>query len=279
MLTMRTQQALSMMVRSRTPSFVLVGARGYAPAFFCTHCSEVRRCVVCESVASDDATCRRCGATLGLCRNCGQQGFAPIGAGIGRVVNEISSFVGDGVVGTTKDDFLITVGSERDLIDCGPVGLAVVVDADGMAGAPHYRAREDALRLMVRTAQKVSRGVGHRMIVQTGASASRVVDVLVAGRSDRFIAEEANIRKAASFPPYGELIAIEVDQRKDADEVLRDSLGSTATILGPAPMKDLDRWLIQGGSLDTARIALRTAVGLLRAKGAKVRVDADPIDL
>ncbi|MCZ7533206.1 MAG: hypothetical protein M5U23_07350 [Acidimicrobiia bacterium] len=279
LVTRRTKQALSMMARSRTPSFVLVTARGYAPAFLCTSCSGVRRCEVCEAVATDATACRRCGATLGPCRNCGRQRFAPIGAGIGRVVSEIASFAGDGVVGSVKDDALITVGSERDLIDCGPVGLAVVIDADGMAGAPHYRAGEDALRLMARTAQKVSRGVGHRMMVQTGPNASRVVKALVAGRSDRFLAEEAATRKAAGFPPYGELIAVEVAQHEGADKVLRESLGDTATVLGPAPMQDRDRWLIQGEHLDTARIVLRTAVGLLRARGAKVRVDADPIDL
>ncbi len=279
LVTRRTQQALSIMVASRTPSFVLVNARGYAPAFLCTQCSGVRRCEVCENVASDDTTCRRCGAKLGPCPDCGQQRFAPIGAGIGRVVSEIASFAGDGVVGTASDDALITVGSERDLIDGGSVGLAVVVDADGMAGAPHYRANEDALRLLVRTAQKVRRGVGNRMIVQTGPNASRVVEALVAGRSDRFVTDEAAIRKSASFPPYGELIAVEVDQYDGADEVLRGALGDTATVLGPAQMKDRERWLIQGESLERARIVLRTAVGLLRARGAKVRVDADPIDL
>lgn len=117
------------------------------------------------------------------------------------------------------------------------------------------------------------------MMVQTGPNASRAVKALVAGRSDRFLAEEAATRKAAGFPPYGELIAVEVAQHEGADKVLRESLGDTATVLGPAPMQDRDRWLIQGEHLDTARIVLRTAVGLLRARGAKVRVDADPIDL
>ncbi|KAA3635942.1 MAG: hypothetical protein DWP92_10270 [Armatimonadetes bacterium] len=279
LLTQRTRQALSIMVGSRTPSFVLVGARGYAPAFLCTQCSAVRLCRSCETVASDAETCRRCGARLGRCAACGADRFAPVGAGIGRVVNEIGAFAGDGAVGTASDDALITVGSERDLIESGPVGLAVVVDTDGMAGAPHYRASEDALRLLARTAQLVTRGDGHRMIVQTGAKTSRVVAALVAGRADRFLADEASLRKAAAFPPYGELIALEVDESEGVDELLREALTDLATVRGPAPMKDRERWLIQGDNLDNARVALRSTVGLLRARGAKVRVDADPIDL
>lgn len=279
LITERTRRALLGMVRSRTPSFVLVGARGYAPAFLCTQCSAVRRCRTCDHVASDATTCRRCGATLAPCPECGQERFAPIGAGIGRVVSEIASFAGRGVVGTVTEDALVTVGSERDLLACGPVGLAVVVDTDGMAGAPHYRASEDALRLLVRTAQKVSRGDGHRMLIQTGAKATRVVEALVSGRSERFLRDEAAIRKSASFPPYGELLAVEADHGGEANQVLRSALGDTATVHGPASMRDRQRWLIQGGSLDQARIHLRSAVGLLRSKGLRVRIDADPIDL
>lgn len=279
LITERTRRALLGMVRARTPSFVLVAARGYAPAFLCTQCSAVRRCPTCDHVASDATTCRRCGGELTPCPECGQQRFAPIGAGIGRVVSEIASFAGAGVVGTTADDALVTVGSERDLLACGPVGLAVVVDTDGMAGAPHYRAGEDALRLLVRTAHKVSRGDRHRMLIQTGAKATRVVEALVSGRSERFLRDEAGIRKSASFPPYGELLAVETDHGSDADQVLRTGLGDTATIHGPAAMQDRQRWLIQGANLDEARIRLRSAVALLRAKGLRVRIDADPIDL
>jgi hypothetical protein len=39
------------------------------------------------------------------------------------------------------------------------------------------------------------------------------------------------------------------------------------------------RWLIQGKNLDPARLALRPVLSTLRNKGAKVRVDVDPIDL
>jgi hypothetical protein len=61
--------------------------------------------------------------------------------------------------------------------------------------------------------------------------------------------------------------------------VIRSALADMATVRGPAEMRDRSRWLISGETLTDARIALRGVVDGLRSKGAKVRVDADPIDL
>jgi hypothetical protein len=52
-----------------------------------------------------------------------------------------------------------------------------------------------------------------------------------------------------------------------------------ATVLGPAPGPVGERWLIQGTDLHRTRILLRSAVQTLRDAGARIRVDADPIDL
>ena len=279
LLTERTSTAISMAVKAGIPVFVLVTARGYAPAFRCVSCSALRRCLVCHTTASQDSRCRRCDEPLGSCMECGASRFAPLGAGIGRVVDEIATFVGHGLVGTSGDGLGVTVGSERDLVDLGNIGLGVGLDVDGMAGAPHYRASEDALRLIVRLAHRVSRGASHRVLVQTSATDQAVVTALVAGHSDTFIEEETAIRKAASFPPFGELVAIEVRDGQNADETLRKAIGALGTLRGPATMADRDRWLIQGQDLTAAKIALRSAVGVLRSQGARVRVDADPIDL
>jgi hypothetical protein len=60
--------------------------------------------------------------------------------------------------------------------------------------------------------------------------------------------------------------------------VLRAAVAD-ATVLGPAPGPIGERWLIQGADLHRTRILLRSAVQILRDGGARVRVDADPIDL
>jgi hypothetical protein len=52
-----------------------------------------------------------------------------------------------------------------------------------------------------------------------------------------------------------------------------------AQVLGPADHRGRMRWLLQGSDLTSARVAVRSVVGRWRDGGARVRVDADPIDL
>ena len=59
---------------------------------------------------------------------------------------------------------------------------------------------------------------------------------------------ESGLRRAAAFPPYGEL-------------------------------RDRTRWLLQGADLTDAKVRLRPLVRTLRDAGHRVRVDVDPIDL
>ncbi len=277
LLTERVKTAIKGTVRSDKPAFILVGSRGYAPAFRCTNCGTVRRCANCSSAASRDQACRRCGLELGNCSECGIDRFQPLGAGVGRVIDDIAGVVGGDTVGRPEDERLVTVGTERDLIGVRDTGLSVAVDADGLTMAPHYRASEDALRLLVRLAQTVGRG--GRCIVQTAEPHQPVLDVLLKGRSEDFLAAELSARTRFGFPPAGSLIAIETDGVHDAGKLLEDHVAPHATVMGPAAVGSRLRWLIQGKDLSRARLALRPVLNTLRSNGARVRVDVDPIDL
>ena len=77
----------------------------------------------------------------------------------------------------------------------------------------------------------------------------------------------------------GELIAIDVrDAPAGFGEHLTRAAGD-AVVLGPAGTPDGERWLVQGSDLRHIRIRLRSLVQGWRDAGARVRVDADPIDL
>lgn len=277
LLTETAKTAIKGTTRSGKRVFVLVGSRGYAPAFRCTKCGTVRRCTNCASAASRDQACRRCGWELGQCSECGSGTFQPLGSGVGRVISDIAGVVGEDVVGRPEDERLVVVGTERDLIGVGQVGLAVAVDIDGLTMAPHYRASEDGLRLLVRLAQTVGRG--GRCMVQTAEPHQPVVNALLKGRSEGFLAEELSARGRFGFPPAGSLVAIETDGLHDAGTLLEKHVSPHATIMGPAEVGSRMRWLIQGKDLSRAKLALRPVLNTLRSRGAKVRVDVDPIDL
>lgn len=274
----RTSAAISATVRRRETVFVLVPTRGYAPAFRCISCGELRRCARCDTAATRTGDCRRCGAPLTACANCGRQRFEALGAGLGSVRDAIARSVGDDV-GFIADQKLVTVGSERDLVNHPDVSLAVAVDIDGMAHAPTFRASEDSFRLLVRLANVVQKGKGNRLVIQTAAADQPIVDALRSGRSESFLKDLMSERRKSVFPPVGELIALEIDRAVPVGEAVTEAIGASARVLGPAPMQDRDRWLIQAPDLTDTRVALRTLVGTLRDKGARVRVDVDPIDL
>lgn len=201
--------------------------------------------------------------------------------GIGTVRDDLARVVGN-QVGAAGEGCLITVGTERDLIGIEDLALAVAVDFDGVALAPNYLAGESALRLLVRLAGTVARGRGHRCIVQTSDPGQPVVRALRSGNATDFLSGETSLRRRAGFPPYGQLLALEIaheDEESALDERLRVAVGAEATVLGPAPMPDRSRWLLQARDLSAAKVSLRDFVRSVRDRGGRVRVDVDPIDL
>ena len=274
----RVRRAVSIAANEGRRCFVLVHRRGYAPAFRCVRCRTIRRCPECGSAADRGDVCRRCGSQLGVCVECGASRFEPLGAGVGRIVDDLKRLVRD-LVGTIDDPTMaIQVGTERDLPRIAPVDLAAAIDIDGVMLAPHYRAAEDAVRLVARLAGKVRKGRGNRCMVQTGMPDHSAIAAMRSGHPMPFLRNELETRSAEGFPPAGELIAVSVRGAvPEADQQLREAVG--AGVHGPAVGDDSTRWLVQGGNLREPKIRLRSVVQRWRDRGARVRIDVDPIDL
>ncbi len=261
-------------------AFVFVRARGYAPAFRCGQCRALRRCPECGARAERSPECARCGAVIGVCPECGGAAFEPLGAGVGRITDELSRLLGPDQVGGVDAGRPVTVGTERDLVGPAPVDLAVIIDADGLVLAPHYRAGEDALRLLARVAGAVRRGSGRRCMVQTATPSDSVIEALRRGEPLEYLLAAIEVRAADGFPPAGQLAVVETEaEPPTADERLRAVVGERGRVLGPAAVRGRSRWLVQGRDLRPVKVALRGLVQDWREGGTRVRVDADPMDL
>jgi primosomal protein N' (replication factor Y) len=272
-------RALQGVVKRQGRAFVLVNRRDYAPAFRCVRCREVRRCRECGAGAARTDRCRRCGAQLAACANCGGERFEPLGAGVGRVVEALRRIVG-GDAGPAESGLPVLVGTERDLVGSGTFDVGLVVDADGLLFAPHYRAEEDAFRLMARLASQVVRGRGNRCLIQTSHPRHRVIEALRSGHPSDFLEHSLTEREREGFPPTGQLLAVGLKHApEDADATLRLAAGSDGSVFGPAVEHDVEQWLIQGTDLRPVRVRLRRLVQSWRDGGATVRIDADPIAL
>lgn len=273
-----TVRAMRGVLRRGGDVFVFVPRRGDVAAFRCVRCGEVRRCGGCAAAASRGDVCARCGLRLERCAGCGGERFEALGAGVGRVAAELRRALGD-VVGAVGEAKPVTIGTERDLPDVAEAAMAVVIDADALVLAPHYRAEEDAMRTLARIALRVVRGRGHRCLVQTADPTHRVYETLRHGRPTGLLKDILSEREAGGFPPVTQLVALEITGAPpDADGALRTSAGA-ATVHGPGPSGDALRWLVAAPDLRSFKVNLRSQVQRWRDAGAKVRIDADPVRL
>lgn len=254
--------------------FVLVPRRG--GTFRCSRCRTLRLCPACDAMLERNGSCARCGRVEAACVACGGTRFEALGAGVPRIVDDLARWF-DGAVGAAGSGHRITVGTERDIVGLPPIDLVVVVDPDVWILAPNYRAGEDALRLLVRGVLAARPGRGRRAIIQTSLSDHAVFDALRSGDPVPFMEDVLRRRQETGFPPFGELIALETDA-VDIGALLGAAAGD-AELLGPATEGERERWLIQGPDLTRVRMRLRGAVRQLRDGGARVRIDADPVDL
>ena len=244
----------------------------------CVRCRAIRRCVACGAAPGGGNECRRCGAPIGGCAECDGRRFEALGAGMARVTAEVGRIVGAGAVGEVGSGRPVEVGTERDLPGL-KTDLTIVIDADGPLMAPTYRAAEDALRLIARAVAAAGVGRGRRALIQTSAPDHAMFAALRKGDPVPFVREESERRAALGFPPGGEILVVEATGAPDRGTDLAAEIGHRASVLGPAELGDSLRWLIQGRDLTATRVVLRAVVGRWRESGARVRVDADPIDL
>ncbi|HUO46067.1 MAG TPA: hypothetical protein VM470_04455 [Acidimicrobiia bacterium] len=260
--------------------FVFAHRRGYAPAVRCDKCRSLRRCPNCGSRPEAAPDCPRCDFRLGPCSDCGHDRFVPLGAGVGRVVEELRRTWREGVA-AAPDVAPVVVGSEADLAGLAAVDLAVAVDADGLILGSHFRAGEEALRILARLAGRVAPGSGKRALVQTGLPSHPVVVALRKGDPLVFLEAEMEQRRQLGFPPSSELMVVEMRGTvpAGAEDAIRAAAGK-AVVMGPAPRPERRwRWLVQGGDLTSFRHDLRPLVQRWRDSGTTVRIDTDPIDL
>lgn len=272
--------AIRTVVKRGGKVFVLVNRRGYAPVFRCVTCRELRRCPHCAAGAGRNDSCPRCGSDLGGCTSCGGHRFEPVGAGIGRTIEILQRSIGD-AVGSSEDSTVVTVGTERDMPLPASVDLVLVVDVDGMLLAPHFKADEEALRILGRAAHCIRHGSANRIIVQTSQPTHRVVVALRSARPLELLQTILDERAHSGFPPSGDVVAVETSRMSKQIEAALNRQGERpgVTVLGPVQVAKGYRWLIQGRDLHRFRLALRNSVGAWRESGVKVRIDVDPLDL
>ncbi len=167
------------------------------------------------------------------------------------------------------------------------------MDADlGLAGGD-LRAAERTVQLLHQVAGRAGRAEHPgRVLLQSFAPDHPVMQALVSGEYEGFMAAEAAARRPGSWPPFGRLVALIISSpdQTAADRVARDlgraaPAGEGVEVLGPAPAPLA---LLRGRHRRRLLLKARRDIGVQRlldewlAKvdvpgNVRVQVDVDPV--
>jgi primosomal protein N' (replication factor Y) len=304
-------------------AMLFLNRRGYAPLTLCRHCGHRMQCPNCTAWLVEHRTrgqllCHHCGHTLAIPPECpacaAKDSLTPVGPGIERITEEAATVFPEARRLIMASDTIAgphAAATAAHAIENREVDLIIgtqlvakgwhfphltfvgVVDADlGLAGG-ELRASERTVQLLHQVAGRAGRAEAPgRVMLQTFIPDHPVMQALLRGDLDGFMASEAESRRDGEWPPYGRLAALIVsaDTAVVADTVARDlgwaaPRGDGVVVLGPAPApmallrgRHRRRLLLKVRRDVPVQPILRSWLASVRVPGtARVDVDVDPI--
>ena len=265
----------------------VLNRRGRATMVACRTCGEVARCERCGARVPEEAAglvCRVCGTVRPrVCAECGSTDLRRVRQGVERVAEEVAALlprvqVADVEGGTGEvPDAGVLVGTESVLHRVDRAVLVVLLDFDAELLAPRFRAAEQALWLVVRSARLVGgRREGGAVMIQTRMPDHEVVVAAQRGAPQTLVDTERRRRADLGLPPFG-AIALATGSSEPVG-VLAEELGERAgvSLLGPAQRGRSAELLIRASGVEVLCDALGGAAPIARRAG-RLRVEVDPL--
>ena len=304
-------------------AMLFLNRRGYAPLTLCRACGHRMQCPNCSAWLVEHRTrrlllCHHCGHTIPIPPECpacsARDSLTPVGPGIERITEEAATLFPDARRLIMASDTISgpnAAAAAAHAIEAREVDLVIgtqlvakgwhfphltfvgVVDADlGLAGG-ELRASERTVQLLHQVAGRAGRAEAPgQVMLQTFIPDHPVMQALLKGDLDTFMASEAESRRDGEWPPYGRLAAVIVsaDSAMLADTVARDlglaaPRGDGILVLGPAPApmallrgRHRRRLLLKARRDIAVQPILRGWIATIKVpSGARVDVDVDPM--
>jgi len=267
-------EALAEVRRDQGKAIVLINRRGWSNFLTCRSCGRAWSCPDCDVTlvlhrADATISCHHCGhseAVPDRCPDCGSASVARHGAGTERIETELAEIFSNGefpVMRLDADTAAKRGAGERTLAnfqsasagvlvgtqmvakghDFPDVTLGVVIDADATLRFPDFRSEERTFQLVAQLAGRAGRGPrGGRVLVQTIAPETRVLELAAAHDADGFLELELSRRDALGYPPAAALVRIVCTAAdEEAADLVSDALVEAVEqdgleLLGPAPL-------------------------------------------
>lgn len=315
-------RAVEAALAARDQVLLFLNRRGYAPLTLCRACGQRLECPNCTAWLVEHRLlgrlqCHHCGFSGRLPKKCShceaEDSFVASGPGVERLAEEVLIRFPDARFQVASSDTLIgpqgaaefvrsVRAGEVDVIigtqvvakghDFPNLTLVGVVDGDlGLEGGD-LRASERTYQLLHQVSGRAGRAdKAGRVLIQTHAPEAPVMQALVKGDRDGFLAAEARNREIAGMPPFGRLVGIVVSAPDPdrADAVARLLARSAPNlqgveILGPAPAplallrgRHRRRLLLKAGrEVNVQRILSDWLAPLKLPNAVRVSVDVDP---
>ena len=233
------RQAVTQTLERGEQALLFLNRRGYAPLTLCRECNHRLECPSCTALLvehrlSGRLTCHHCGYQQRrpeTCPSCGaEDSLIAWGPGVERVAEEARLLFpearrlilsSDTLHGPRAAEEMLRLIKEREvdlligtqIIAKGhhfpALTLVGVVDADlGLAGGD-LRGAERTYQLLHQVAGRAGRADrAGRVLLQTHEPEHPVIKALAESARDRFMAAEAEARRALEMPPFGRLAAV-----------------------------------------------------------------------
>ena len=304
---------------------LFLNRRGFATLVRCARCGHVLRCRQCSislnfHKSRSRAVCHYCFYQVpvgGSCPECVTGKIQVLGLGTEKVMESVGRHFPDVPAARMDSDSMqsseayrktlssfekgeirILVGTQ--MITKGlhfpRVTLVGVVAADLALYIPDFRAAERTFQLLCQVSGRAGRGEKPgRVVIQTFSPTHPSIRAAVRHDYRTFYGEEVEARRELSYPPWGRLLRLLVQGRKEAAVrregytlagLLRESNGQME-VLGPAAcplskIKGSYRWQVTVKAPTAALIhqALeKVRSRIARRGGVRVVADVDPVGL
>jgi primosomal protein N' (replication factor Y) len=320
----RLVSAIAETLSNRQQSLLFLNRRGYAPLTLCRRCGHRFECPQCtawlvEHRFKGRLNCHHCGFSMPppeKCPKCGEpEALVACGPGVERVAEEVSERFPDARVALLSSDLIPGLAEMRDAIrriESGETDIIIgtqivakghhfpnltlvgVVDGDlGLSMGADPRAGERTFQLLHQVTGRAGRAFAEgRGFIQTHLPEHPVMQAILRGDREEFLAREIEMRQRGMLPPFGRLAALIISAReKDlaeryAREVARRAPSSERiSVLGPAEapifiVRGRHRWrlLVKAPREDDIQGYLRAWLSAVPEPKGDVRlsVDVDP---
>ena len=316
------QEAITAKLAAGEQSMLFLNRRGYAPLTLCRTCGHRIECPSCtawlvEHRFKKELHCHQCGyvqPTPDVCPECkSEDSLVACGPGVERLFEEVSSSFPEARVSVMTSDTMTSPRATAQMVEqiaAGAVDIVIgtqivtkgyhfpdltlvgVVDADlGLRGGD-LRAAERTYQQLVQVAGRAGRAEKKgQVFLQTYEPEHPVVEALLSGDGETFMAAERQARERYAMPPFGQLVALVLSgaELKDVLEVGRQLAVAAPALaniqfMGPAaaPLARIRglhrvRMLVHANKRVGLQRMVRDWVRSVKPiNGVKIKIDVDP---